>query len=234
MVKKISAVALGIGLGFSSLLWSEPLRVQSALAPVKASSELNIGQRFECLDNVRLECFGCPLYFTKGTIGLRVSETEFFLAQGQVRIGAWLPSENIGARQPEIIIGFYRGRLQATGLEWLNLNHDDEVRWFKEANTRPSRIEIDGLAYGGEEQTLLLATREACMTFDRGVQKEITPEDMEQSTLAELSLRFHRRRDTSRAVAVRPEGATPSLIQPIPTLERNRGLTFGRRYGARQ
>ena len=232
MVKKILQIGLWLCLGTTSGLRSEALKVQSALAPVKNSNELGPGQRFECLANVRLDVEGCPVYFSAGTIGIRVSDTEFFIASGQVRMGAWSTAQR-GGRTPEISFRFYRGRLVATGLEWLSIKDNGEVRWFKEAITVPSAIEIDGLACVGEEQTLWLATQNNRIQFDRGLQKEITLQDFEQLSGEELSLRFHRRQDAARPAqqptseGLRPQ--SPSLY----SLEKSRGLTFGRRYGAK-
>ena len=232
MVKKILQISLWLCLGSSSWLMSEPLKVQSALAPVKNSDELGPGQRFECLTNVRLEVEGCPVYFSEGSIGIRVSDTEFFIASGQVRLGALSVAQR-GARKSEIIFRFYRGRLVATGLEWLSIKSNGEVRWFKEALTGPSSVEIDGLACIGEEQTLWLATQNNRIQFDRGIQKEIRLEDFEKLSLEELSLRFHRRQDAARpALNPTSEGLQPKG-QTLYSLEKSRDITFGRRYGAK-
>jgi hypothetical protein len=231
MVKWSSSLLI-LGLAMVGTATGDTLMVQSQLTPVKVSNSLEPGQRFECQKTQRLEVYGCPIYFAEGTIGLRLTDSEFFIAKGSIRIGALPPEEPTGPRRSPLVFRFIRGRLLATGLEWLNLNHNEEVRWYKEANAVSSTIEVDGVSTPAEEQTLFVATKNNILILDRGNLNTIATAEVEQSSLEELLLRYHRRRDAQASPTQRGGVQIKALsVSPFHS-EKQRALRSGFRYGA--
>lgn len=230
MVKHSSShwlLALSLLLGSAH---AEGVLVQSPHAPMKSSSSIEVGQRFECQRDTRLEVYGCPILLRKGSIGLRVSESEFFIARGTLRVGA-LPAESaFGYRRDPLRFRFFRGQLLATGLEWLSVKSDGEVRWQKEAATGLSKIEVDGVSCRAEENTLLVATDREMMLFSPD-KVGFQVADLETLSMEELLLKHKRVRDAQAALSSRSHTEVRLFPQGVFGWEKERAIRRGRRYG---
>jgi hypothetical protein len=230
VVKKVLSSVL---LMASCSLWAGEVVVQSSGAPPKSAKSIEIGQRFECVSDVRLEVYGCPLWFRAGTIGVRVSEAEFYLATGSVRIGALPPAPRFGFPREPLLVRFGRGELEATGLEWLSVRDDGQVRWWKQASTGLSKISIDGLVLTGEADTLLTASEDDMVVLKSSNAKGFELKDLEDSSWSELMLNYRRLRDAEASLSTRSQIIEPWFSDSIFEREKKLAIRRGRRYGGR-
>ena len=223
---------LALGLLFVSApsAQAEGVTVQSLHAPMKASSTIEVGQRFECLRDTRIEVYGCPILLRKGCVGLRVSEAEFFIARGTLRVGALPTDSPFGHRRDPLRFRFFRGQLLSTGLEWLSVKTDGEVRWQKEAATGLTKIEIDGVSCRAEENTLLVATDSEMMLFSPD-KTGFQVADLDTLRVEELLLKHTRVRDAQAALSSRSHTEVRLFPKDVLDWEKERAIRRGRRYG---
>jgi hypothetical protein len=178
-------------------------RVQGPNGPYKSSKTVEIGQRFECLEDSRLVIYDCPILFQRGTVGFRASNSVFFISRGGVRVGALKPAPRIGYPRPPLTFRFFRGALQATGLEWLFVDDQGKVRWYKEANTGLSDIQIDGKSCKGEEGTLLVAEDRQWLVLAPKKGKTFNMDGIRDTQLTSLKVKHRVLREAQASVATR-------------------------------
>ena len=219
-----------VGLASSQLQGAEVL-VQSPSAPPKTSTTVEIGQRFQCMSDVRLRVYQCPIWFRAGTIGIRLNESEFYIAKGNLRVGALPPAPRFGFSRPPLKFRFQRGVLQATGLEWLSIHEDGELRWLKEAATGLSEITLDGLSFMGQAETLLIASEREYLILGSASENGFDLDDLEKKTFSELVLRNNRLRDAEASLSTRMQVLEPWFFDSIFKKEKRLSARRGRRYG---
>lgn len=197
-------------LGAISSLNASDFRVQGPNGPYKSSKTVEVGQRFECLDDSQLVIYDCPVVFQRGTAGFRASNSVFFISQGGVRVGALKPAPRIGYPRPPLTFRFFRGSLEATGLEWLFVDEEGKIRWFKEANTGLSDIEIDGKRCKGQEGTLLVAEDRKWLVLAPRKGSDFTLDEIKNTQLNSLLIRHTMLREAQASVATRTSRKTYS------------------------
>jgi len=185
-------------------------RVQGPNGPFKSSQSVAIGQRFECLQDTRLVIYDCPILFLEGTIGYRASESVFYISKGAVRVGALKPAPSFGTPRPPLTFRFYRGVLEATGLEWLIVDELGMVRWLKEANTGLSEIQIDGKRCKGEEGTLLVAEDRQWLVFAPKEGSTFTMDELRSTRLESLRVQHRLLREAQASIASRTRSTSRS------------------------
>lgn len=214
-------------------LSASPLVVQNPMAPLKTATELQAGQRFECLEDVRFTVYGCPILLRKGTIGFRVDEATFFIAKGTVRIGALPPAPRFGTPRPPLTFRSFHAELEATGSEWLSVKAG-ELRWLKEANTGYSSISIDGLRLRGEEGHMLISRKSSMVLVAPAEDGEaFSMADLENLSYEELLLRHRRVRDAQAALSFRSLPEQRTLPDSSTDWQLRRLQELGTRYGSR-
>lgn len=205
--------------------------VQSSSAPPKTSTTIEVGQRFQCKSDIRLRVYQCPIWLRAGTIGLRMSESEFYIAKGNLRVGALPPAPRFGFSRAPLKFRFQRGVLQATGLEWLTIREDGEIRWLKEAATGLSEITLDGLSFMGQAETLLIASERKHLILGSASENGFDLDDLEKKTFSELVLRNNRLRDAEASLSTRMQILEPWFFDSIFKKEKRLSARRGRRYG---
>jgi hypothetical protein len=224
---------VGLGLGcLTTELPAKEVKVQSPNAPVKRADSIEVGQRFECLEDLRLVVYDCPILIRSGSVGMRISESEFFIAKGSLRIGALPPQPSFGFRRSPLLFRFARGELEATGLEWLSVLEGEEIRWQKEAATGLSQIKIDGIQCRSEENTLFVATDREMVLFKPN-EKGFQMEDISKLSLSELLLKHRRHRDAQAAISSRHPIETEHFPDDLHRVESARGMSRGKIYGSK-
>ena len=192
-----------LSLILSSLALASDFRVQGANGPYKSSKTVDVGERFECLDDARIVIYDCPILFLRGTVGFRASKSTFFISKGGLRVGALKPAPRIGYPRPPLTFRFFRGSLAATGLEWLFVDGQGKVRWYKEANTGLSDIQIDGKSCKGEEGTLLVAEDRQWLILAPRKGSDFTMNEMRHTQLTSLVAKHQMLREAQASVATR-------------------------------
>ncbi|MBF0197519.1 MAG: hypothetical protein HQL32_07400 [Planctomycetes bacterium] len=143
-------------LSLEALIASPLVIVQRENGHPRNAESISAGEQFECLTQITINTDYCQLSLSSGTIGVRLSPHEFFIAEGTLKV-VKVKELPYGKRVPLTTIKFLRGSLTPLGEETLSIQADGHVRLYKKENSGMGSIVIDSRKIRLEANHLLVA-----------------------------------------------------------------------------